>query len=50
LVVMSDKSLWGADLTRLPGFADGVREQLDILMEKGAVTALAKVSTQKSSL
>jgi tagaturonate reductase len=50
MVVMSDKSLWGADLTRLPGFVDGVREQLDILMEKGAVTALAKVSTQKSSL
>ena len=50
MVAMSDKSLWGADLTRLPGFADGVREQLDILMNKGAATALAKVSTQKSSL
>jgi len=50
MVAMSDKSLWDADLTVLPGFADGVREQLDTLINKGAATALAKVSTQKSSL
>jgi tagaturonate reductase len=40
---LGDQSLWGTDLTRLNGFEEAVRQQLDILMEKGAVTALAQI-------
>jgi tagaturonate reductase len=39
-----DVSLWGADLTALPGFGAAVGEQLDILVNKGAATALAGMS------
>jgi tagaturonate reductase len=45
---LGDKSLWGTDLTRLSGFEEAVRQQLDILMEKGAVTALTALATKKS--
>jgi tagaturonate reductase len=41
-MVLRDKSLWGADLTRLNGFEAAVRQQLDVLMNKGAATALAQ--------
>jgi tagaturonate reductase len=40
---LGDKSLWGTDLTRLNGFEAAVRQQLDMLVEKGAVTALAQI-------
>jgi mannitol-1-phosphate/altronate dehydrogenase len=45
---LGDRSLWGTDLTRLNGFAEAVRQQLDILIEKGAVTALTALTTKKS--
>ena len=50
---LGDKSLWGTDLTRLNGFEEAVRENLDTLINKGAVTALAKMTlegTKKSAL
>ena len=46
--VLSDESLWGVDLLLLKGFAQAVLEQLDILMNKGALTALAMLSVKKS--
>ncbi len=45
---LQDKSLWGADLTRLKGFEASVRQQLEILIDKGAATALAQFETNKS--
>ncbi len=41
---LGDESLWGVDLLLLKGFAEAVLEQLDILMNKGALTALALIS------
>jgi tagaturonate reductase len=41
---LGNASLWGADLTTLTGFAAAVGGQLDILMNKGAATALAGMS------
>ncbi len=45
---LGDQSLWGVDLLLLKGFPEAVLEQLDILMNKGALTALALLSTKKS--
>lgn len=45
---LSDPSLWGTDLTRLNGLAAAVEEQLDILINKGAVAALAQLTNKKS--
>jgi tagaturonate reductase len=41
---LGNMSLWGADLTTLKGFEAAVFEQLGILMDKGAATALAGMS------
>jgi tagaturonate reductase len=38
---LGDELLWGGDLLLLKGFPEAVLEQLDILMNKGALTALA---------
>jgi len=40
-LVLKDTSLWGADLSQLNGFGDAVREKLNALIDKGALTALA---------
>ena len=40
-IALKDESLWGADLSVLPGFGDAVRENLDILIHKGPAAALA---------
>jgi tagaturonate reductase len=45
---LGDVSLWGVDLLLLKGWAEAVLVQLDILMNKGALTALAQVSSKKS--
>ncbi len=45
--VLGDTSLWGVDLLLLKGFPEAVLEQLDILMNKGALTALALMSIKK---
>ena len=44
---LKDQGLWGADLTDLPGFEEAVRESLDMLMTKGAATALAQLKNKK---
>jgi len=46
--VLKDKSLWGTDLTQLNGFEKAVRENLELLINKGAATALAQLQTLKS--
>ena len=44
---LGDHSLWGVDLLLLKGFPEAVLEQLDVLMNKGAMTALALMSMKK---
>ncbi len=48
--VLSDSTLWGADLTSLSGFEAAVRENLESLMNKGAAATLAQLTTKKSVL
>lgn len=38
--VLSDTGLWNEDLTRIPGFADAVKQQLQFLTESGVRAAL----------
>lgn len=38
--VLADQSLWGADLSELPGFADAVGQYLAFILEKGALRTL----------
>jgi tagaturonate reductase len=45
---LGDESLWGANLLVLKGFPEAVLEHLDILMNKGALTALALLAKKKS--
>jgi tagaturonate reductase len=45
---LGDPSLWGVDLLLLKGFPEAVLEQLDVLMNKGALTALALISMKKN--
>ena len=40
-IVLKDKSLWGTDLSQLPGFEGAVRLSLDSLIQKGAAAMLA---------
>lgn len=47
---LKDKSLWGADLSQLPGFEGAVRLCLDDLINKGAAATLAQLTTTKSAL
>jgi len=44
---LGDQSLWGVDLLLLKGFPEAVLEQLDVLMNKGAMTALALICMKK---
>jgi tagaturonate reductase len=39
--ILSDKNLWGTDISRLNGFAEAVKENLQILEKRGAAAALA---------
>jgi tagaturonate reductase len=41
-LALKDKNLWGEDLTLLKGFEESVREDLTILINKGAAAALAR--------
>jgi tagaturonate reductase len=47
---LSDVSLWGTDLTVLPGFEIAVREYLEDLIIKGATATLARATTKKTVL
>ncbi|HXB94921.1 MAG TPA: hypothetical protein VNU70_07175, partial [Puia sp.] len=49
-IALKDASLWGADLSRLPGFEGAVRLQLDDLINKGAAATLAPLVKIKSVL
>jgi tagaturonate reductase len=40
---LKDRSLWGADLSQLPGFEGAVRLNLDDLINKGTAATLAQV-------
>ncbi|HVW59329.1 MAG TPA: tagaturonate reductase [Puia sp.] len=48
--VLSDVSLWDTDLTKLPGFAAAVDEDLNRLINKGAQATLAQSGKIKSAL
>jgi tagaturonate reductase len=43
---LKDKSLWGADLTRLPGFEGAVRLYLDDLIARGPHAILAQITSK----
>ena len=45
---LGDVTLWGVDLLLLNEFPQAVSEQLDILMNKGAATALALITMKKN--
>jgi tagaturonate reductase len=47
-LVLKDKSLWGADLSQLPGFEGAVRLNLDNLIHKGAAATLVPLVKIKS--
>ena len=47
---LKDQSLWGADLTQLPGFETAVLESLTNLLDKGPAATLAQLTTKKSVL
>lgn len=48
--VLGDPSLWEVDLLSLKGFPEAVLEQLDILLSKGALTAIAMLTLKKNSV
>ena len=45
--VLQDENLWEFDLTSLPGFAKAVQEQLNSLMEKGALATITELLSKK---
>ena len=47
---LGDETLWGVDLTQLPGFETAVREYLEDLIHKGALATLAQATTKKTVL
>jgi tagaturonate reductase len=49
-LVLKDSSLWGTDLTRLGGFASLVREELELLINKGAAAALTRLTIKTNVL
>ena len=48
--VLSDVSLWDADLTQLPGFAAAVKENLEMLINKGVQATLSSSGKLKNAL
>ena len=46
--VLSNKDLWGTDLSDLAGFADAIRNNLGFLMANGATEALDQLISNKS--
>src|SRR5215218_6539762 len=45
--VLSDVSLWGGDLSLLPGFYESVLEKLNLILDNGAHQALEIVQSKK---
>jgi tagaturonate reductase len=48
--VLSDKNLWGTDLSILNGFAEAVKTSLRSLIKNGAMTSLRQVQLHKTSV
>jgi tagaturonate reductase len=48
--VLSDKNLWGTDLSVLNGFAEAVKTSLRSLIKNGAMTSLRQVQLHKTSV
>ena len=46
--ICKDASLWGADLTSLPGFADAVAQYLHLMMREGIPAAIAHAESVAS--
>jgi tagaturonate reductase len=46
-IVMQNEELWGADLTRLPGFLQAVQEQLKEFATEGVLKTIARIETNK---
>lgn len=46
--VLADQTLWGADLSVLPGFAQAVKENINILQKEGAVSAISNGQLQQT--
>lgn len=46
--ILQDKQLWGADLNALPGLAEAVQSNLQLLQKQGAAAALKNFETQKT--
>jgi tagaturonate reductase len=44
---LKDKSLWGTDLTKLPGFEEAVKNNLDSLINKGAAATIAQTAQKQ---
>jgi tagaturonate reductase len=47
--IMSNKELWGTDLTKLPGFLSAVTEKLQRLMQEGAASVLQQILVSKEN-
>lgn len=48
--VLSDKNLWGTDLSALNGFADAVKKNLQSLMKNGVTTTLRSIKLHKKTV
>ncbi len=46
--VLADKDFWGADLSALPGFAEAVKTNLNLLVDKGVAKAVADHQLNKT--
>jgi tagaturonate reductase len=46
--ILADKDFWGADLSALPGFAEAVKKNLNLLVDKGVAKAVADHQLNKT--
>lgn len=45
--VLADTSLWGADLSAIPGFAQAIKDNMAAILEAGVINTIQKQQTQK---
>lgn len=48
--ILSDKNLWGVDLSKLNGFSERIKYYLDSLQQNGAIQTIKKLELQKSEV
>lgn len=48
--ILMDKNFWGMDLSTLNGFTDGVKTDLGILMQEGAMAGLRRLQLNKEKV